>query len=309
MGFLNKLERKIGKYAIPNLAMYLVLGYAIGYVLGIINSEIIYWITLNPFEIMRGQVWRLFTWILVPPTGMTGSSGGGIFMLLLMCFFYYSIGTSLERTWGTFYFNVYIFGGIFFTILASFGLALYLYLSVANAGLSLSSYGVGGSGLTAILGYAYRNYFYVLFSTGYINLSMFLAFAVTYPNMQVLLMFIIPIKVKWLGILYVVMIVLEIIQGGWLFLYTIGASLLNFILFFLMTRKNKPHRSPKQVKRQMEYRRAAKPTAGVTRHKCAICGRTEQDDPTEEFRFCSKCEGNYEYCHYHLFTHEHVKRH
>ena len=47
--------------------------------------------------------------------------------------------------------------------------------------------------------------------------------------------------------------------------------------------------------------------AGGARHRCAVCGRTELDDPNLEFRYCSKCNGNYEYCQDHLFTHEHVK--
>ena len=47
--------------------------------------------------------------------------------------------------------------------------------------------------------------------------------------------------------------------------------------------------------------------SGVTKHRCAICGRTEADSPDMQFRFCSKCEGNYEYCEEHLYTHKHVK--
>ena len=43
-------------------------------------------------------------------------------------------------------------------------------------------------------------------------------------------------------------------------------------------------------------------------HECAVCHRTELDDPELEFRYCSKCDGNYEYCQDHLFTHKHVKR-
>ena len=42
-------------------------------------------------------------------------------------------------------------------------------------------------------------------------------------------------------------------------------------------------------------------------NKCAICGKTEASHADLEFRFCSKCNGNYEYCQDHLFTHEHVK--
>ena len=77
--------------------------------------------------------------------------------------------------------------------------------------------------------------------------------------------------------------------------------------------------SPQQMKRHMEFKKQAKraekranmqyrgANGQITKHKCAICGRTELDDPNLEFRFCSKCNGNYEYCQYHLFTHEHVK--
>lgn len=308
MGFMNKMERKLGKYALPNLSLYLILCYAAGYIISIINSDFVHYLTLNPFEIMQGQVWRVITWVLIPP------NESNIFFLLLMLYFYYSIGTNLERTWGTFYYNVYIFGGIFFTVLASFGLAGYLYFDVkdtAELGILMSYYGIESRSALDFCAYFYEYQspvFYALFSTYYINMSIFLAFAATYPDMQVLLMFMIPIKVKYLGIIYAIMIVLDMVQGGWLFAFTIGASLLNFVLFFLLTRKNKPHRSPKQMKRQMEYRQAARPQTNITRHKCAICGRTEKDDPTLEFRFCSKCEGNYEYCQEHLFTHEHVKR-
>ena len=309
MGFLDKMERKFGKYAISNLSLYLILCYAVGYVIQLINSDFVHYLTLNPFAIMRGQVWRIITWVLIPP------NESNIFFLLLMLYFYYSIGTSLERTWGTFYYNVYIFGGILFTVLASFGFAGYLYFAdvrkVPEEMLSMymQAYGAGNTLEFMAKYYEASGVFRALFTTYYINMSIFLAYAATYPEMQVLLMFIIPIKVKYLGIIYAIMIVLDMISGDWLYAFTIGASLLNFVIFFLMTRRHKPHRSPKQIKRQMEYRRAAKQPGGITRHKCAICGRTEQDDPTLEFRFCSKCEGNYEYCQYHLFTHEHVKRH
>lgn len=85
-----------------------------------------------------------------------------------------------------------------------------------------------------------------------------------------------------------------------------AASLFNFVVFWI-TSKNHIHMSPKQVKRRQEFRREVKRNTGVTKHKCAICGRTELDSPDLEFRFCSKCNGNYEYCQEHLFTHQHVK--
>jgi hypothetical protein len=159
------------------------------------------------------------------------------------------------------------------------------------------------------------NYFSILatmFSTYYVNMSIFLAFAATFPDMQVLLFFLIPIKVKILGIIYGAMLVYEFIAGysnAYLTAanrFVIGASLLNFVVFFF-TGRGTIHMTPKQVKRRQEFKREVKHSVKITRHKCAICGRTEETNPELEFRFCSKCEGNYEYCQDHLFTHVHIK--
>ena len=89
-------------------------------------------------------------------------------------------------------------------------------------------------------------------------------------------------------------------------------SLLNFLLFFFATRNYKKY-SHGQAKRQRAYRkevyeaRKNQQNATGARHKCTVCGRTELDDPNLEFRYCSKCNGAYEYCQDHLFTHEHIK--
>lgn len=159
----------------------------------------------------------------------------------------------------------------------------------------------------------------IFFSTGYINMSIFLAFAATFPDMQVLLMFIVPIKVKWMGIVYAVMALWGFIEGTKIPIMgsvvldlsifsrtAILASLLNFIIFFF-TSRNRIIRSPKQIKRQHEFKREVHRSAStIAKHKCAVCGRTSESNPELEFRFCSKCNGNYEYCQDHLFTHQHV---
>ena len=129
----------------------------------------------------------------------------------------------------------------------------------------------------------------------------------TYPEMQVFLFFIIPVKIKWMGILDAVLTLYIFLMSGIAGKIVIGASLLNVIVFFLATR-DMVRLGPKQIRRRQTFRQEVRKGTGVTRHKCAICGRTEQDGDLE-FRFCSKCEGNYEYCQDHLFTHEHVKRH
>ena len=179
MNFLDKLERKCGKYAISNLSLYLILCYGCGYILELINASFLDYLTLNPYMILHGQIWRIVTWILVPPDSL------GLFTIIML-YFYYSLGTSLERTWGTFYYNVYILGGMICTLIGSFILM----------GLSTVLFG----DYIAVMGNKlfYQQVAYN-FSTYYINMSIFLAFAATFPEVQVLLMFIIPIKVKFFG--------------------------------------------------------------------------------------------------------------
>ena len=285
MKFIDKLERKFGRFGIPNLTIYMIVCYVIGYALMIVNPGILNWLSLEPAYILRGQVWRLVTWVLYPP-----STSGVLWFAIAVLFFYYPIGTSLERTIGTFKYTLYILSGVIFTILGAF--ILYFLL--------------GGNVLVGNV-----------FSTYYISLSTFLAYAMCYPDMQVLLMFIIPVKMKWMAIFYVVIVVYEMIQyvmaGAWYLVIPIVASLLNFIIFYFGT-KDFSRYNPKEVHRRNEFRRAMEPqgrmksgSGSVTKHKCAICGRTELDDPNLEFRFCSRCNGNYEYCQDHLFTHTPVK--
>ena len=285
MKFIDKWERKYGRFGIPNLTVYIIVCYVIGYALTIINPSLLNWLSLEPAYILRGQIWRLVTWVLYPP-----STAGVLWFAIAVLFFYYPIGTSLERTIGTFKYTLYIFSGILFTIIGAF--ILYFLL--------------GGNVLVGSV-----------FSTYYISLSTFLAYAMCYPDMSVLLMFIIPVKMKWMAVFYVVIVAYEMIQyimaGAWYLVIPIVASLLNFIIFYFGT-KDFSRYNPKEIHRRNEFRRAMEPqgrmksgNGTVTKHKCAICGRTELDDPNLEFRFCSRCNGNYEYCQDHLFTHTHVK--
>ena len=274
MNWLDKLEKKFGRFAIPNLTMYLIGAYIIGFGIYYFLPGLFKWLTLEPYFILKGQVWRVISWVLVPPSGSLISI---IFIVLL----YYSLGTALERAWGTFRYNVYIFSGILFTVIGAFAL-----------------YFIAGTGMIGYGG---------LFSTYYINMSIFLAFAVSYPDMELLLYFIIPIKMKWMAIVYAVFILYDFIAGNFISRVTIAASLLNFVVFFLSTKKGY---SPKQQMRKKKYQKQSRPHmtySNGARHRCAVCGRTELDDPNLEFRFCSNCTGNYEYCQDHLFTHEHVK--
>lgn len=279
MKLFNKWEYKYGRFGIPNLTVYIIVCYVIGYVLELTGSGILNYLTLEPAYILRGQVWRLVTWVLVPPDSLD-------IFTIIMLMFYYSLGTTLERTWGTFRYTVYILSGLVFTVLGAF--LLYVILGGQVVGIGWC------------------------FSTYYISMSIFLAFAISYPEMQVMLYFVIPIKMKWMAYVYGAMILYNIFNfvraGAWPLAVPIVASLLNFVIFFLSTRDLR-HYHPKEVKRRQEFKKAVNPTkvTSITKHRCAVCGRTERDGENLEFRFCSKCNGNYEYCQDHLYTHEHVK--
>lgn len=281
---MSKFEKRFGKYAISNLSLILILCYVVGYIIELINADFLLYLTLNPYAILHGQIWRIFTWIIIPPSSLDPFT-------IIMLLFYYNIGTSLERTWGTYRYNVYLLSGMFFTVLGSFAwLAVEFFMGGPAMNLSYIS----------TLASLY-------FSTYYINMSIFLAFAATFPEVQVLLMFIIPVKVKWLGILYGLVLVYDFLFAGSLVTrIAIASSLLSFVIFFFTSRSH-IHMSPKQMKRRAEFKQDIRRNSRVTKHKCAICGQTEDDDPTLEFRFCSKCNGNYEYCQQHLFTHTHVQ--
>lgn len=286
MNFINKLNRKFGRYAIHNLMVYIIALYAVGFFMNIVNPDFYYqYLMLDIDKLLHGQIWRLVTFIIQP----TDSSN--LLFLFFELYIYYMIGNSLESAWGAFRFNLYYLSGILFNILAT--VIMYLFTGV--------SYNLG---LT------------------YINRSMFFAFAALYPNVQFLLFFILPIKVKYLAYVYGAFILYQIYQSFAAHQYFVGVAIAvalgNFLIYFLSTR-NYRNISPSEFKRRASYKRQVKNASStgnvvdfrgrkaITRHKCAVCGRTELDDENLEFRFCSKCDGNYEYCVDHLFTHEHVK--
>ncbi len=268
MRFFDKLERMFGRFAIRNLMLYLIALYVVGFIINSTNPMFyLEYLCLDASKLLKGEVWRLITYLCYPPSD-------SIFMTLLMCYFYFLLGRLLERIQGTFRFNIYIFLGIF------------------------------GQWLAAILIYLIGDTIYLL-TPSYIYTTMFLAIAATYPDMQFYIYFVLPVKAKWLGLLYGAFIGYAIVRGDWASRIAIILSLLNFIVFFLFVRN--PVRKVQQFKRQMDHHReAAPPPKGVPRHRCAVCGITDLDAPDMEFRYCTKCDGNLEYCMNHLYTHVHV---
>ena len=278
MNLLDKLERKFGHLAIRGLSKYLICFYIVGAILSVSATftEFDFYISflaLNPYMVVKGgQIWRLVTFLMATPTD-------SLIFLILVLLCYYNICRELEYIWGDFKFNLYILTGALGTIAAAF----ILYFA---------------------LGTPYNLYIYM--DTFYLNLSIMLAYIASFPDAKFYFYGIIPIKAKWLGVLEGIFLAINFIAGDIVTKAAIIVAMINFLLFFIGTRKYHKY-SPKQVKRKNTYIREVRTSNNMTRHRCHVCGRTELDDPNLEFRYCSKCEGNYEYCSDHLYTHTHVK--
>ena len=277
MNWFSKLERKIGKYAIKNLMMYIIVFYVLGMVVFLYDSNVYYvYLSLAPSRILKGEIWRLVTFLIMPP------GGSNIFFMLISLYVYWMLGSTIERVWGSFRFNFYYFTGVLGTILAAFIL-----------------YAIYGS---------YADYYLLTVGTEYINFSLFLAYAFTFPDAQFLMFFIIPIKAKVLGWIEVAVYVVLFITGSMADRIMIVVALLNVIVFFLLTR-NVQRYKPSEVKRRRDFKKkVATVPINANRHRCAVCGKTSDDGDDLVFRFCSKCEGSFEYCQDHLYTHIHVTK-
>ncbi len=264
MNWLNNLEKKYGKYAIKNLMLYIVLLTGTVSLLSMFDQTgyFLYRLTLIPSRVMQGEVWRLITYIFIPPTRSP------IFIIFVL-YFYYMIGNSLENTWGSFKFNVYYIIGVIATTLAAF--------LTRGAGTSL-----------------------------YLNLTLFLAFARLYPNFQILLFFVLPVKMKYLAWFNWALFAFTVLAAPIPSKITAIIALSNYFIFFGREIVKDFKRKQNLYKNRHRFE-SGKQWDQKTVHKCHKCGITEKDDPKMDFRYCSKCEGSYEYCWDHLQDHEHVK--
>jgi membrane associated rhomboid family serine protease len=267
------------RFGIPNLMLYISIGTILVYVLLLFSDyTAISFLTFDLAHVLHGEVWRIITYIFVP---MYGSP----FSLLIALYFYYWIGSTLERQWGTAKFNLYYFSGVLLTVL----------------GVTIVSLATG-------------NHFLGIAGTHYVNLSMFLAFAALYPETQVLLFFLIPVKMKWLAWIDIGVFALGIVQaiarGDIVGIVVPLVALLNFAAFIWPEVRYFAQRKQYQHSRQtVQFKKAVKQQQQVRgyHHKCCVCGKTDTDHPDMQFRYCSKCAGYHCYCQDHIFSHVHFE--
>ena len=189
MNWLNKLERKIGRHYIPDLMKYLcfaMLGVFILEYLPLARSAW-YLLYFNRDLILRGEIWRLITFIFLPPNS-------SIIWILFSLYFYYFLGTALESRWGSRKFNLYILIGWLCNVICGF-----------------------------LTGYAVNSFLYT---------TLLLAFAVLYPDMEILLFFFLPVKMRWIGGAWAVYLFYQLIVSPFAYEVSLLFSLLPFLLFF-----------------------------------------------------------------------------
>ncbi len=279
---MHKLQRAIDRFCvkhprfgIPNLMLYVCIGNAAVFLFSLMDTTGLFesYLYFSPALILRGQIWRLFTFALIP-----NSSG---LWILLFLYFYYYLGHTLENEWGIARFNLYFFSGILLTVL--YGFLLYF---AAGINISLSAY--------------------------YIYLSMFFSFAALHGEQMVLLFFFLPIKIRYLAYLDAAFFVYSVIQLAFPVNLLPVLAILNCLVFCWDDLFGSFHRrSRSQRKTTVSFRREvdrinAERRAAPYRFKCEVCGRTDISDPTLEFRYCSRCSGYHCYCIDHINQHSHV---
>jgi hypothetical protein len=260
MKLLAFLNRRFGRYAVPNLTLVLICSQVLTYGLKLTHPEILGRLELLPQKVLEGQWWRLATFLAYPPFDMP-------LFVLFFWYLFYLFGMALESTWGTFNYNIYLLLGYAATVGAAF---LTPDIPTGN---------------------------------GFLYSSIFLAFAYLYPNFELCIMFVLPVKVKWLALLQWIGYGFLMLSGNIVIWIKVIASVLNFLIFFstdifYRVRWGRRH-MVQQVQKIAEQKKP--------RHICSICNATDVTQPSLQFRYCSKCPGTPCFCEVHLQNHQHVE--
>ncbi|MCI8618803.1 MAG: rhomboid family intramembrane serine protease [Oscillospiraceae bacterium] len=269
---------------IPNLMLWIAIGNIAVFFLSTMDRSnlLARYLLFDPAAIMHGQVWRLVTYLF---TSLIHEDAVSLVLSILFLMIYYQMGNTLERSWGRFRFNLYYLSGVFITDIAA--LIFQQYASIR-----------------------------------FLNLSLFLAYATLYPETHFLVMWILPVKARWLALLDLAITAWTFFAGlirtptELSYLFPVLA-LANYLLFFgkdiqnlfplswqVLLRKKRGSR-PKTVPFPAGGQKAR--SSEPYMHKCTVCGRTDITNPELEFRYCSKCNGYYCYCAEHISNHTHIQ--
>jgi len=258
MGFFNRFERSLGRFAIPHLPLYLVGGQVLFWSVSFLGFFDLERIALLPVAVPQ-EPWRLISFLLLPPVSHP-------VFIAFAWYLFYLMGSALENYWGVFRFNLFILLGWALTVAAAF----------INPQAYATNLFLGG--------------------------SVFLAFAILNPEFEMLIFFILPVKIKWLALIQWITYAYLFVVGRWSVRFAILAAVGNIFVFFardILQRLRSGQRRAKYQAQQVADQ--AEP-----RHRCVVCGKTDRTHPQEDFRYCSQCANEECYCSEHIRNHTHT---
>jgi hypothetical protein len=251
VNILDRLERHLGPFAIPGLIRYVVALNALVWILGVLQPSYLEMLMLDRAAILRGEVWRIVSWIFIPTTT-------SLLWIVFYLLFTWWTGDLIEGAWGTFKLNAYYFTGMVACIVAAM------------------VFGTSGGNV-------------------FLNLTLLLAAATLAPNLEILIFFIIPLKLKWVGVISLVFPALAFLAGPNAVRAIIVVCMANYLLFFGPQFLRTARQNRSAIQRRQKFQQAS--FAESSLHRCAACGITEVTDPSADFRVAA--DGN-EYCTKHL---------
>ncbi|MEJ1971160.1 MAG: hypothetical protein WDM96_01115 [Lacunisphaera sp.] len=268
MGLFNRLERILGRFAIPNLSLYLIGGQVMFFGFSLLGHFDLWRIVLVPADVLAGEYWRLFSFVLVPPVSGQLSLTGALF-LGISWYFFYMISQAPGKLLGRLPLQ-----------------PVFLRRLGADRGRRLSHAGNADQ-------------------LRFFAVSVFLAFALLNPDFELYLFFILPVKIKWFALVMWLGYAFVFVTGTWNIRLAVLASVGNFLLFFTGEIVQRIKTGRRHMQQQVR-RTAMREADDAPRHRCVVCGKTDQTDPKMEFRYCSQCVGEECYCSEHIRNHVHT---
>jgi hypothetical protein len=245
MGWLDKLQRRIGFLAIPALLRYVAALTALVFILYKIDARYLTLIDLDIDAVRHGQIWRLVTYIFIPQLGSLIPAPDWFNAAFAVLFLIW-VGDRLEEAWG------------------ALRLSLFFYI------------GMIGTTIAAV-------FFGARFSNAMLYSSIFFAFARFYPNAVIFFAYILPLKVKWIAWIYAAILLWQFIFATMQFRSALVAAFANYLIFFGRDLFFEARRRQDVSERRRRFEASSRSEAEPL-HKCAVCGATELSDPNLDFR-------------------------
>jgi hypothetical protein len=264
MQFLGKWEMKLGWISFPGFLRYYAIFHVMVYLLQYVDPNIVTFLLFDSGKILSGEVWRVVTFLFAE-SAMIRQNAPQTLFLFIMVMLSFKFSDALEHAWGVFRTSIFMYTGWFCLIIAN-----------------------------VILGGPFIGGGMLLF------MSAFFAFATVFPKVELMMMFIIPVQIRWLAILAAVYLIFNIFQLPLLLAILVaGLHLLGLVNYFLwagIPALLGKTGVVKSMQRRRKFQKASQMDDDAF-HRCAECDRTDHSDPELEFRMAA--DGK-EYCTEHL---------